>query len=173
MSHREPIFNVPGVIVGLLAVFRRRPRACDGCLPETEDTWLTAVLAFVPARLGGLAADLPGGRPAAVTAFVTHQFVHGDLAHLLINSAWLLAFGTPVARRTGPVRFLAFFLLCGVAGALLYLAVNGPMPDPGGRGLGRDLGAHGRGIPLPVPQHGQRRTDGACRFPLHSADDVA
>ena len=51
--------------------------------------------------------------------------MHGDLAHLLINSAWLLAFGTPVARRTGPVRFLVFFLLTGTAGALLYLAVNG------------------------------------------------
>jgi membrane associated rhomboid family serine protease len=127
VSHREPIFNVPGVIVGLLAVFLG-VHVLRWVLPETEDTWLTAALAFVPARLGGLAADLPGGRPAAVTAFVTHQFVHGDLAHLLINSAWLLAFGTPVARRTGPVRFLAFFLLCGVAGALLYLAVNGPIP---------------------------------------------
>jgi membrane associated rhomboid family serine protease len=54
--------------------------------------------------------------------------VHGDLAHLLINSAWLLAFGTPVARRTDAVRFLAFFLLAGIAGALLYLAVNGNVP---------------------------------------------
>ena len=44
--------------------------------------------------------------------------------HLLINSAWFLAFATPVARRIGPVRFLAFFLLCGVGGALLYLPFN-------------------------------------------------
>ena len=51
--------------------------------------------------------------------------VHGDLTHLLINSAWLLAFGTPVARRTDPLRFLAFFAFAGIAGALLYLIVNG------------------------------------------------
>jgi membrane associated rhomboid family serine protease len=127
VSHREPIFNVPGVVLGLLVVFLG-VHLVRYLLPEAEDTWLTAALAFIPARLGGLAADLPGGRPAAVTAFVTHQFVHGDLAHLLINSAWLLAFGTPVARRTDPVRFLAFFLLCGIAGAVLYLAVNGPIP---------------------------------------------
>lgn len=127
MSHREPIFNVPGVVLGLLAVFLG-VHVVRWMLPEAEDAWLTAVLAFIPARLGGLAADLPGGRSAVVTAFLTHQFVHGDLAHLLINAAWLLAFGTPVARRAGPVRFLAFFLLCGVAGALLYLAVNGPIP---------------------------------------------
>ena len=41
--------------------------------------------------------------------------------------AWLVAFGSPVARRTDAVRFLAFFLLCGVAGALFYVLVNGPI----------------------------------------------
>ena len=101
---------------------------CAGCCPPSEDAWLTAALAFIPARLGGLAADLPGGRIAAVTSFVTHQFVHGDLAHLLINSAWLLAFGTPVARRTDPLRFLAFFLLCRHCRRAALLAVNGPIP---------------------------------------------
>jgi membrane associated rhomboid family serine protease len=75
-----------------------------------------------------LAPDLPGGRVAAITSFVTHQFVHGDIAHLVINSAWLLAFGTPVARRTSPIGFLAFFLIAGIAGAALYLAVNGSIP---------------------------------------------
>lgn len=129
MSHREPIFNVPGVVLWLLAIFLG-VHLVRWLLPDAQDTWLTAVLAFIPARLGGLAPDLdlPGGRVAAVTSFVTHQFVHGDLAHLGINSAWLLAFGTPVARRTGAVRFLAFFLVAGAAGALLYLVVNGPIP---------------------------------------------
>ena len=127
VSHREPIFNVPGVVLWLLATFFA-VHFLRWVLPADQSKWLTEVLAFIPARLGGFVADLPGGRIAAVTAFVTHQFVHGDLAHLLINLAWLLAFGTPVARRTDPVRFLAFFLLTGIAGALLYLAVNGGIP---------------------------------------------
>lgn len=127
MSHREPIFNVPGLVLGLLATFFA-VHLLRWLLPADENAWLTAVLAFIPARVSGMAPDLPGGRIAAVTSFVTHQFVHGDLAHLLINSAWLLAFGTPVARRTGAVRFLAFFLLAGIAGALLYLALNGSIP---------------------------------------------
>ena len=67
----------------------------------------------------------PAATSPASRQFVTHLFVHGDLTHLLINSAWLLAFGSSVARRTGAARFLAFFLLSGIAGALLYLAVNG------------------------------------------------
>src|SRR5262245_30185924 len=94
-------------------------------LPDEQGAWLTAALAFVPARLtGGVARDLPGGDAATYTQFVTHLFVHGDLAHLSINSAWLLAFGSPVARRTGTARFLGFFSLCGIAGALFYTAVS-------------------------------------------------
>jgi membrane associated rhomboid family serine protease len=127
VSHREPIFNVPGVVLWLLAAFFA-VHVVRWALPDEQNAWLTTALAFIPARVGGVAADLPGGRVAVVTSFVTHQFVHGDVAHLLINSAWLLAFGTPVARRTDAVRFLAFFLLTGIAGALLYLAVNGSIP---------------------------------------------
>ncbi len=124
MDQRQPIFNVPGVVLGLLVSFVA-VHLLRWALPAEDGAWLTAALAFIPARETGLADDLPGGRIAAVTSFITHQFVHGDLAHLGINSAWLLAFGTPVARRTGAVRFIVFFLLAGTAGALLYLAVNG------------------------------------------------
>lgn len=124
LDQRQPIFNVPGVVVGLLASFVA-VHLLRWVLPAEDAAWLVAVLAFIPARETGLAADLPGGGVAAVTSFITHQFVHGDLAHLIINSAWLLAFGSPVARRTGAVRFLVFFLLAGIAGASLYLAVNG------------------------------------------------
>lgn len=124
MDHRQPIFNVPGVVLVLLGSFLA-VHLLRWVLPAEDEAWLTAALAFIPARETGLAADLPGGRIAIATSFLTHQFVHGDLAHLLINSAWMLAFGTPVARRTNAVRFVVFFLLTGIAGALLYLAVNG------------------------------------------------
>ena len=127
MSHREPIFNVPGVVLGLLATFVVVHLA-RAFLPDEQNVWLTQALAFIPARVSGFASDLPGGRTAVFTSFITHQFVHGDIAHLIINSAWLLAFGTPVARRTDPIRFVAFFLLAGIAGALLYLAINGGIP---------------------------------------------
>jgi membrane associated rhomboid family serine protease len=125
LSHRQPIFNVPGVVLGLLAAFFAVHLLLWVILPAGDSEWLMVALAFIPARVDGDVADLPGGNVAIVTSFVTHQFVHGNLAHLLINSAWLLAFGSPIARRTDPLRFLAFFLLCGIAGALLYLAING------------------------------------------------
>jgi membrane associated rhomboid family serine protease len=121
------MFNVPGVVVWLLGIFFA-VHALLWARPAEQYLWWTDVLAFVPARVSGAASYLPGGNVAAVTSFVTHQFVHGDLAHLLINSAWLLAFGTPVARRTDALRFISFFLLCGIAGALLYLGFHGNIP---------------------------------------------
>ena len=126
MNRREPIFNVPPVVAALIGSFVL-VHLVRALLPAQEDDWLTAVLAFVPARLTGIAGQLPGGDPAAVTQFVTHIFVHGDLMHLILNSAWLLPFGSSVARRVGSVRFLLFFLLCGIGGALSY-AVLSPNP---------------------------------------------
>ncbi|MFX8968882.1 rhomboid family intramembrane serine protease, partial [Acinetobacter baumannii] len=65
-----------------------------------DNFYLTMLLAFIPARMGPTVYDLPGGILARYTAFITHLFVHGDWMHLTVNSAWLLAMGTPVARRT-------------------------------------------------------------------------
>lgn len=124
VSKSEPIFNVPFAVVLLIGL-------CVGvhlvrqALPVGDNAWVTALLAFIPARLGPQVLDLPGGVPARYTSFITHLFVHGDAMHLTINSAWLLAFGTPVARRTGVLRFLGLFFLCGIAGAAFYVLVNG------------------------------------------------
>lgn len=123
MSDREPIFNVPPVVVALIAAFVA-VHLLQSLLPQGEADWLSAVLAFVPARLTGMASSLPGGDAAAFTQFFTHLFVHGDVTHLLINSAWLLPFGSLVARRIGTARFLVFFVLCGAVGALVYAAFS-------------------------------------------------
>lgn len=94
---------------------------------DEQNIWLTMLLAFIPARFGPEVLDLPGGVAARYTSFVTHLFVHGDWMHLTVNTAWLLAMGTPVARRTQPTAFLALYLLCGIAGAAFYWLLNGPV----------------------------------------------
>jgi len=127
VSERQPIFNAPGVVVAVLGMFVAVFLAADpawGLLPDDTRWYLLALTAFVPERLGAGGDAFPGGRLAAATQFVTHIFVHGDFMHLAVNSAWFLAMGTPVARRLGTVRFLAFFLLCGIGGALLFLPFN-------------------------------------------------
>ncbi len=120
---REPIVNAPLVVLGLIAAFAL-VHVVRIFLTEIEDAYVVLGLGFIPARYGPGLLELPGGAVTTVTSFFTHMFVHGDPLHLLINSAWLLAFGTPIARRIGSLRFLLFGLLSGIAGALMFLAFN-------------------------------------------------
>lgn len=123
MDRREPIFNVPIAVTAVLATLIG-VHVGRQLLPDGIDDWVVLALAFIPARYAGFAAELPGGEVASVTSLVTHMAVHGDAGHLLINSAWLLAFGGAIARRTGGWRFLAFSVATGLAGALLFLVLN-------------------------------------------------
>lgn len=123
MQQSEPIFNVPATVVGALALIIA-VHIWLSLLPEDDGLWWTLALAFIPARLAGYAAELPGGTSATLTQFVTHMLVHADTTHLILNSAWLLAFGGAIAQRIGGVRFIAFTLFCGLAGAMGYLAFN-------------------------------------------------
>jgi len=123
LQTREPMFNAPTVVVWLLGLL---VLIHVGLSSLSSRYWSEAIeiLAFIPARYSGYADQIAGGRISAVTSFVTHQLVHGDVAHLVINSAWLLAFGSAVARRIGTGRFLLFAVLSGIAGALTFLAFH-------------------------------------------------
>lgn len=123
MTAREPVFNVPGVVTGLLAAVIGVHVARQFLSPDT-DNWFVALMAFIPWRYDGGAAELPGGTTAAATSFLTHMLVHGDIVHLAFNSAWLLAFGGAIAKRVGAARFLAFVAFTGIAGALAFLSFN-------------------------------------------------
>jgi membrane associated rhomboid family serine protease len=70
-----------------------------------------AVVAFVQ-RFGLVPADF------AWAAVVTSMFLHGGLLHFGGNMLYLWIFGDNVEDRMGHGRFLAFYLLCGLAAAL-------------------------------------------------------
>lgn len=123
MERREPIFNAPGAVMGLIALLVVVQGGLSLLNDEDEMRMLLA-LAFIPARFTDLSGEIPGGPWAAWTSFVTHIVVHGGYMHLAINCAWLLAFGGAVAARVGNLRFLALTLVAGIAGALLFLAFN-------------------------------------------------
>ena len=56
--------------------------------------------------------------------FITFQFLHADLMHLLFNMIGLYFFGSLVEQYLGSKRYLAFYLICGMAGAGMYLMLN-------------------------------------------------
>ena len=81
--------------------------------------------ALVPARLFG-EAQLPAGWPGVSSSLtlVSYQFLHGGWAHILFNMLFLWVFGDNIEDALGHLRFIAFFLICGVAGGLLHSFVD-------------------------------------------------
>jgi membrane associated rhomboid family serine protease len=81
----------------------------------------------------------------AWTTLVTSMFLHGGWLHLGGNMLYLWIFGDNVEDSMGRVRFILFYLLCGVAAALAQAAINPsssiPMVGASG-GIAGVLGAY-------------------------------
>ena len=146
---RQPIFNVPSVVL-LVIVVMAGIEAAQHLLGDQAQADLLARFAFVPGRLtlsvdptavmGRLIEAMnqdagPDGAAAAGQFFLgngslqpwtvlSYALLHGGWAHLGLNAVWLLAFGTPVVRRVGSLRFLALFTLSAAAGAIAHYAVD-------------------------------------------------
>jgi membrane associated rhomboid family serine protease len=124
---REPLFNVPNVVMAVLALLVLVHAVRTLLLTEETDVAFLLLFAFIPVRyettllLGG---QFPGGWGAEIWTFVSYSLIHADLTHLGFNAVWLLAFGSAVARRFGAVRFLVFFAVTAAAGALVHLVTH-------------------------------------------------
>src|SRR5215469_13537170 len=124
---RERMLNVPAVVVALLVVLGVIQALLMLVLTAEQTTEFLLLFAFIPARYDpSVLPDVawPGGWAADVWTFVTYALIHGDIAHLLFNVLWLLAFGSPVARRIGVPRFAAFMAATAAAGAAAHLATH-------------------------------------------------
>ena len=147
--HQPPAFNVPWIILTLVGVMLGIHAIRDFILSDQEDLWLLIHAAFIPARLtyvlhpatmmdmlasgvgvggDGVDADMMryflGNGSWKPWTVLTYAFIHGDWMHVGVNSLWLVAFGSPVARRFGPLRFLIFFCLTAIAGVALHYIVH-------------------------------------------------
>lgn len=124
---RQPIFRVPGVVMGLIFLLVAAHVARIMVPGPLSDRLITR-FAFIPARYSHafLAAHNvdPGSLLDRTVPFVSYMALHNDFTHLAVNSLWLLAFGPIVARRFGASLFLLFFLVCGVVAAFTHLAFN-------------------------------------------------
>lgn len=77
--------------------------------------------AFVPGRRGG-DGGIPWGHQ--ILTMFTCMFLHGSFGHLLGNMWTLWIFGDNVEYRMGRVRYVVFYLLCGLAAGATHWALN-------------------------------------------------
>ena len=61
---------------------------------------------------------------------LTSMFIHGGWGHLLSNMLFLWVFGNNVEDSMGRVRFLAFYLICGLLAAAVHVMVDAASPVP-------------------------------------------
>src|SRR5262249_31508962 len=123
---RQPLFNIPPVVIAVMAVLVLVQVMRTLVLSEQQDIEFLLSFAFIPVRYDSsvvLGDGLPGGG-ADIWTFVTYALIHADWTHLVVNAIWLLPFGSAVARRFGAPRFLAFFAVTAAAGATLHLATH-------------------------------------------------
>lgn len=119
-----------------------RQRAAGPSMPPVTKTLLISILAIyfidmlflenAVAKLGRFSVD-SAFRGGQLWELITFQFMHGSVGHVVFNAIGLYFFGPWMERWWGRGRYLAFYLLCGVAGALFYslLTVVGILPERG------------------------------------------
>ena len=145
---REPIFSIPAVVVVLVGLLLAIQAGLTYFGEAAQDAayrrWAfipgRLTITLWPSRLGEVLARvndsqaaldqamlirhfnvLNGG--AKVWTLATYALLHGSWAHVGVNCIWLVAFGPPIARRFGALRFLLFFGTTAVAGALAHWAL--------------------------------------------------
>jgi len=98
--------------------------------PMSRSDYFVSQYALVPAEITR-GVDLPPtvGIPIWLTV-LTSMFLHGGILHLLGNMLYLWIFGDNVEDAMGPVRFLLFYLLCGIIAALAQIAIHPASPIP-------------------------------------------
>ncbi|MFN7101379.1 MAG: rhomboid family intramembrane serine protease [Pseudorhizobium sp.] len=117
----QPFFNLPGALTATV-VLLAGIYAVDALLLDREArSMMLFYFAFTPLRYVYSLADQA---LEWLWTPVTYSFLHGGIEHLLFNGLWLLAFGTPVVRRIGTVRYVLFWTLSAAAAAFFHAFLN-------------------------------------------------
>jgi membrane associated rhomboid family serine protease len=143
ISDDNPTLRFPAVTVGLLLALGLVWLFVQGAgLDPMRLSETVCNLGLVPGELTGRApvgTAVPLGRglycivdrdPINIFTPLLSMFLHGGWAHLLGNGIFLWVFGNNVEDSMGRLRFLAFYLLCGVAAAAAQVAIDPASPAP-------------------------------------------
>jgi len=131
-SRRFPVVNLALIALNILAFLYEAQLGGAG-LERFIRAW-----ALVPSHL---LAD----PQAEWLTILTSMFLHGGWFHVLSNMWFLFIFGDNIEDRLGPARYLIFYLLSGVAAALMqvYILQTSNMPMIGASGaIAGVLGAY-------------------------------
>lgn len=114
------MFNAPRIVLWTIGVTLLAFLFVQFGPASWVDT-LLRYLVFNPAQLAYF-----DDYPVTISVrWVGYALVHGGWMHVLVNCAFLLAFGTPIARQVPIGSFLALYALGAIGGALAVLMIYG------------------------------------------------
>src|SRR5881296_1726064 len=115
-SRSVPVVTRALILINVLVFF------FELMLPRQGVEQLFYIFGLVPARFTHPDWAAYVGFPVdSYWPILTHQFLHGGWLHIIANMWTLWIFGDNVEDRMGSVRFVIFYLLCGLAGNVLHL----------------------------------------------------
>ncbi|NLT21052.1 MAG: rhomboid family intramembrane serine protease [Syntrophomonadaceae bacterium] len=112
-SNSFPIMTVMLIVVNVFIFIYEVSLGPDGM------EYLFYMFGIVPANYSGAALA-----PIGYIPFVTSMFLHGGWMHLIGNMWILWLFGDNVEDRMGHVKFLIFYLICGILAGLSHFYIN-------------------------------------------------
>src|SRR5881396_1900854 len=72
----------------------------------------------------GQQLEMPGLQPTPIPVYltlITSMFMHGGIAHIFGNMLFLFIFGDNIEDRLGHLRYLLYYLVCGVLAGLSHV----------------------------------------------------
>jgi len=100
-------------------------------LPPYAREAVTRLLGVVPARyIFPDWAAVAGFPPMGALPFFSYMFLHAGWWHVIMNMWMLWIFADNIEDVMGPLRFLVFYVLCGLAALALHMAFNLTESEP-------------------------------------------
>ncbi|MBF0390114.1 MAG: rhomboid family intramembrane serine protease [Desulfamplus sp.] len=82
------------------------------------------IYGFVPAKLTVPEISAYFSLSDMLFSTISYMFLHGGFWHFIGNMWFLYIFGDNVEEYLGTIRFVGFYLICGIASALLHFFLN-------------------------------------------------
>ncbi|HXM75418.1 MAG TPA: rhomboid family intramembrane serine protease, partial [Thermoanaerobaculia bacterium] len=117
-SRHLPIATWTLIALNLFFFFR------ELTLPPAAADQMMYLFGIVPARFTDPEWASEVGFPSTYLPFLTTMFLHGGWLHVIGNMWALWIFGDNVEDRMGPIRFVFFYLACGVAAGIIHVVTN-------------------------------------------------
>lgn len=118
---------VLNVLVFLAEQSQRPPRrqyGRSGAVPQLPEMIAEYAMQPVEVVRALQGKPVPGQRFPALLTPLTSMFMHGGWLHLLGNMLYLWIFGDNVEDRMGHVKYLGFYVLCGLGAAAAHTVFN-------------------------------------------------